>query len=127
MLDPTVKRLASGTNFAALTTLFADGRPHTNIMWIDADEDHVIFNTEIHRQKYKNLKRDPRVTIAIVDSGNPYHYAEVRGRVVDEVRGDEAREHIDKLSEKYTSGPYRASIHSERVIIKVEPDYERHQ
>jgi PPOX class probable F420-dependent enzyme len=127
MLDTTTKELAQGNNFAALTTLFKNGQPQTNIMWVDADDEHVLINTEVHRQKYKNVKRDPRVTIAVFDAGNPYHYAEVRGRVVDEVRGPDARAHIDELSQKYTGGPYQNEVQSERVILKVAPEYERAQ
>lgn len=124
-MDDKTKELAKGKNFAALTTLFADGHPQTNVMWIDADDEHLLINTEVHRQKYKNLARDKRVTVAVIDASNPYHYAEVRGRVVEEVRGPEARAHIDALSEKYTGGPYQPEVKSERVLLKVAPDYER--
>ncbi len=121
MLDDTVKALAKGKNFAALTTLLPDGQPQTQIMWVDADEEHVLINTEVHRQKFKNVTRDPRATVTIIDSGNPYHYAEVRGRVVETVRGEQARAHIDDLSQKYNGTPYQNPITSERVILKIAP------
>jgi PPOX class probable F420-dependent enzyme len=127
MLDNTVKELATGKNFAALTTLFGDGSAQTQMMWVDADDDHLLINTEVGRQKYKNVQRDPRVTVAVFDAANPYHYAEVRGRVVEEVRGDTARSHIDELSQKYMGGPYSAPIVSERVILKIAPDSQRSQ
>jgi PPOX class probable F420-dependent enzyme len=127
MIDATVKDLATGKNFAALTTLFRDGRPQTQMMWVDADDDHVLINTEVHRQKYKNVQHDARVTVAVFDAANPYHYAEVRGRVVGEVRGDAARAHIDQLSEKYMGGPYQPEIQSERVILQIAPDSQRSQ
>ena len=127
MIDATVKELATGKNFAALTTLFGDGHPQTQIMWVDADDEHVLINTEVHRQKYKNVQRDPRVTVTVFDAANPYHYAEVRGRVVEEVRGDAARTHIDDLSDKYMGAPYGAPIQSERVILKILPDSQRTQ
>jgi PPOX class probable F420-dependent enzyme len=127
MLDDTVKELATGKNFGALTTLFGDGSAQTQMMWVDADDDHVLINTEVHRQKYKNVQRDPRVTVAVFDAANPYHYAEVRGRVVEEVRGDAARSHIDELSQKYMGTPYGQPIGSERVILKIAPDSQRTQ
>ncbi len=127
MLHDATKALARGKSFAALTTLFEDGSPQTNLMWVDADDDHVLINTEVHRQKYRNLTRDPRVTVAIFDPVNPYHYVEVRGRVVGEVRGEQARAHIDQLSTKYTGGPYAMPITSERVIVKIAPERERSQ
>lgn len=127
MIDSQTKELARAKNFAALTTLFKDGHPQTNVMWIDADDEHLLINTEVHRQKYKNVQRDPRVAVVVFEADNPYHYAEIRGRVVEEVRGEAARAHIDQLSEKYTGGPYATPIQSERVILKIAPDRERVQ
>lgn len=128
MIDASVKELARGANFAALTTLLADGTPMTHMMWVDSDEEHLLVNTEVHRAKFANVERDPRVTVAIVDAANPYHYAEVRGRVVGTVRGDEARQHIDTLSMKYLGTPYDpAMVTTERVIIRIAPERQRVQ
>jgi len=127
MLDDTAKALAQGKNFAAFTTLLPGGQPQTHLMWVDADDEHVLINTEMHRQKFKNVERDPRVTVAILDASNPYHYAEVRGEVVEVVRGSTAREHIDALSKKYVGQPYANEIQSERVILKIAPRRQRAQ
>lgn len=122
MLDPKVKALATDANFAVLTTLMPDGQPQTQMMWVHADDEHVLINTEVHRQKFKNVERDPRVTVMVIDRENPYSYAEVRGRVVGTVRGDEARADIDALSQKYLGQPYGTQIQSERVILKISPE-----
>ena len=122
MLDPKVVALAHGPNFAAFTTLLADGRPQTHVMWVDADDEHLLINTELHRQKARNVQRDPRVTVAIIDAANPYDFAEVRGTVVEIVRGPVARAHIDALALKYTGKPYAPTIQSERVVLKIAPD-----
>ncbi len=122
VLDEEIVKLANGKNFAAFTTMLPNGMPMTHLMWVDASRDHVLLNTEVHRRKYKNVVEDPRVAVTVIDATNPYHYAEVRGRVVEEVRGAEARSHIDRLSEKYTGAPYAPEIQSERVILKVEPE-----
>ncbi len=122
MIDEAVKSLARGKNFAVLTTLLPGGQPQTQMMWVDADEEHILINTEVHRAKYKNVTRDPRVTVTVLDASSPYHYAEVRGRVTEIVHGEAARDHIDELSEKYTGGPYTNPIESERVLLKVTPD-----
>jgi PPOX class probable F420-dependent enzyme len=127
MLENEVKRLAQSPNFGALTTLLPSGQPMTQVMWVDADDDHILINTEVHRQKYQNVTHDPRVAISLIDRDNPYHYAEVRGEVVGEVRGPEAREHIDRLSQKYTGGPYGMPITSERVILRIAPRRQRVQ
>ena len=122
MIDETVKQLAQQPNFAALTTLMPDGQPQTQVMWVDADDSHVLINTEVDRQKWRNVEKDPRVTVTVIDRENPYHYAEVRGRVVEQVRGDVARAHIDQLSQKYFGRDYDpAMIQTERVILRIEP------
>lgn len=124
MLDERVTKLAQGRNFASVTTLLADGTPTTKPLWVDTDGEHLLLNTEVHRLGYKNMQRDARVTVAIVDHENPYSYGEVRGRVVDTVTGPEARAHIDELSRKYTGKDYGNPIQSERVIVKVAPDHQ---
>ena len=98
----------------------------THVMWVDADEDHVLINTEVHRAKFKAVERDPRVTVTIWDREDPYTYAEVRGRVVEIVRGPAARAHIDSLSRKYRGRDYDESkITSERVILRIAPEVQR--
>lgn len=122
-LDPEVRAMAQDKNFATMSTILPSGYPMTHVMWIDADDEHLLINTEVHRDKYKNVQRDPRVTITVIDRANPYKYAEVRGKVVEEVRGDEARADIDRLSQKYNGTDYDASaIQSERVILKIRPE-----
>jgi PPOX class probable F420-dependent enzyme len=127
MLDPTAKALAQGKNFAAFTTLLPSGHPSTHVMWVDADDEHVLINTEIGRQKFANVERDPRVAVTVIDAESPYRYAEVRGRVVGKVTGAEARRHIDELSEKYMGAPYAGPITTERVILQIEPERVRVQ
>ncbi len=122
MLEDEVVRLAQGKNFAAFTTMLPSGMPMTHVMWVDASKDYVLLNTEVHRRKYRNVVANPLVTVTVMDGANPYHYVEVRGRVVEEVRGPEARSHIDELSEKYTGEPYGPEIQSERVILKIGPE-----
>lgn len=118
------RELATGKNFAVLTTLLPDGTPQSHVMWIDADENHLLLNTEIHRQKFKNVDRDPRATVTIVDKDDPYTFVEVRGRVVETIGGQRARDHIDELSWRYFGRAYSNPIKSERVILKVEPERE---
>lgn len=122
MLDDAVRTLAQGKNFAALTTLMPDGQPQTHVMWVHCDDEHLIINTEVHRRKFKNVEADPRVSVAIWDATNPYSFAEVRGRVVETITGDEALASINALSQKYRDVDYQPEIQSERVILKIAPD-----
>jgi hypothetical protein len=91
-------------------------------MWVDCDDDHVLINTEVHRRKFKNVEADPRVTVAIWDAANPYSFAEVRGRVVETITGEQALASINALANKYTGADYSPEIQSERVILKIAPD-----
>lgn len=121
-LDPDLKALASAKNFAALTTLGPDGMPSTHVMWVGADDDHLTINTEVHRQKFKNVARDPRVTVTVWDADNPYRYVEARGTVAQTVGGQSARDDIDALSQKYTGHDYANPIQSERVVLQIQVD-----
>lgn len=122
MLSTTTRELAKAGNFASFTTLKADGQPCAQVMWVDCDDEHIIINTEVHRAKFKNVKRDPRVAVLIINKDNPYEYAEIRGTVVEFVHGDEARTHADTLAWRYFNRPYvPEQIQSERVILKIRP------
>ena len=127
MLDPVIRQLAKGKNFGSISFHLPNGSIGTHLMWVDADDEHVLLNTEVHRAKYKAMQADPNVTVTIWSADNTYAYAEVRGTVTGEVRGPEARADIDVLSQKYTGGPYTPEVKSERVILQITPDRQRHQ
>ncbi|HVM10551.1 MAG TPA: TIGR03618 family F420-dependent PPOX class oxidoreductase [Acidimicrobiales bacterium] len=125
-LEADIAAMAKDKNFAAMTVLLSDGTPMTHVMWVHADDEHLLINTEVDRAKFKALQRDPRVTVTVIDRNNPYHYAEVRGRVADSVTGPEARADIDMLSQKYNGNDYpESAIGTERVIVKIAPDRQR--
>ena len=121
-IDDDLRELATGPNFAALTTLFPDGQPQTHIVWVDADDDALLVNTEVHRPKYTNVMADPRVTVTVWDHTDPYHFIEARGRVVGTIGGQEARDHIDACSRRYLGKDYDNPITSERVVLRIVPD-----
>ena len=121
-IDADLKTMAQAKNFAALTTLMPDGQPQTQLMWVHADDDHVIINTETGRQKFANITVDPRVTVTVFDATNPYRYVEARGRVAETVTGDEARAGIDELAQKFTVADYANPIGTERVILRIAVD-----
>lgn len=125
MITPEIKQLATGKNFGSLSVKLPNGQILNHIVWVDADDEHVLINTEVHRTKYRAMLAEPDVTVTILNSENPYSYAEVRGRVVGEVRGDVARAHIDALSQRYNGTEYRNEIESERVIMRIAPVRQR--
>ena len=123
-LDSKTIQMASGPNYAALTTLFQNGVPQTHVMWVDTDGENILINTEIHRFKYKNILKDSRVTVMIWKHDDPFKFVEIRGEVIGEITGQEARDNIDKLSQKYWDKPYPFPIQTERIVLVIKPNKE---
>lgn len=121
MLDERAIELLKAPNFAAVTTLLPDGRPQTHPVWVDSDGEHVLINTESHRQKTLNVKRDSRATVLVWNRDDMWNWAEIRGDVVEIVGGTRARNHIDELSNKYLGHDYRNPVQTERVVLKIAP------
>ncbi|MEX0782957.1 MAG: PPOX class F420-dependent oxidoreductase [Dehalococcoidia bacterium] len=116
--------ILKGKNFAHIATTMPDGSPQSTPVWIDLEGDTILFNTAEGRQKTRNLDRDGRVAISVVDAGNPYRYIQVRGKVTERTT-EGADAHIDKLAKKYMgvdSYPRRRASET-RVIYKVQPEH----
>lgn len=123
-LPEAARKLLEDTNLVNFVTLMPDGSPQVTPLWVDTDGTHVIVNTAEGRQKPRNLYRDPRVALCVVDRNNPYSYLQIRGRVV-EMTHEGAWEHINRLAQKYM-GPgarYPGSQQETRVIVKVLPEH----
>jgi PPOX class probable F420-dependent enzyme len=110
--------------FAHLATLMPDGQPQATPVWVDFDGQYVLINTAEGRQKDRNLQRDGRVALSIMDPENPYRYLEVRGRVTERTRKG-ADDSINALSRKYLGqDPYAMRRPGEvRVMYKVVPEH----
>jgi PPOX class probable F420-dependent enzyme len=122
-LNDVALDLLSKTNFAHLGTLMPDGSPQVNPVWVDQEGGKILINSAEGRQKVHNMRRDPRVSVEVSDSGDPYKFVEIRGRVV-EMTNEGADEHIDQLAKKYLGVdeyPYRQADEV-RVKIVIEPD-----
>jgi PPOX class probable F420-dependent enzyme len=103
-LTDKVRMLFDGRNFAVLSTLEPDGKPHSTVVWARADGDHILFALPKSRRKTANLSRDPRATVVIFDAANPYESAQVQGTA--SIEDDPTGMLVDDLSHKYTGGPY---------------------
>jgi PPOX class probable F420-dependent enzyme len=79
-LNDEIRRLLDGRHFGVLATINPDGGPQTSAMWLGRDGDDVLFSTVAGRRKHRNLERDPRASVTILDSDDPYNYVELRGR-----------------------------------------------
>jgi PPOX class probable F420-dependent enzyme len=109
--------------FANLVTLMPDGSPQVTPVWVDLQDGAVVVNTAKGRLKDRNMRRDPRVALAISDPANPYRYIQIRGRVV-ETTEQGADAHIDKMTKKYMNKdkyPFRQPGEV-RVLFKIRPE-----
>jgi PPOX class probable F420-dependent enzyme len=111
-LDPAVRELLEGANFVSLATLTAEGAPHATTVWGDVERGHPCFFTQPSSFKARNIDRDSRVAMTVVDRDNPYRTGQLRGHVVDTVWEDEALAIIDRMSRKYTGAdfPMRSGV-----------------
>ena len=124
LIEPVIK-IIKDKNFAFLGTIMKDGRPQVSPIWIDIDDNNniILFNTAQGRIKHKNISRDPRVSLSLVDKNNPYSMVTIQGTVIEQTTIG-ANEHIDKLAKKYLNID-RYPSHSPsitRVICKIKPE-----
>jgi PPOX class probable F420-dependent enzyme len=107
--------------FAHLATVMADGSPQVTPVWVDFDGRHLLVNSARGRVKDRNMRRDPRVAVEIMDPDNPYRYIQLRGRVV-EITEEGADASIDSLAKKYLGAeryPNRRAG-EQRVIYRIQ-------
>lgn len=100
-----VRALLAEPNFVHLSTLRVDGSPRNWVVWVGLEDDHVLVCTGESNWKAKDMRRDPRVGLSVIDQANPYRMATLQGRVV-EVRPDEDCRYMDPIAVKYTSAPF---------------------
>lgn len=125
VLSEPVIKIIKDKNFAFLGTIMRDGRPQVSPIWIDIDDNNniILINTVHGRIKQKNITRDPRVSLSLVDKNNPYSMITIQGTVIEQTTIG-ADEHIDKLAKKYLNTD-RYPSHSpsiQRVICKIKPE-----
>ena len=108
--------------FAELATLMPDGSPQVSPVWVDYDGRHILINSAKGRVKDKNMRRDPRVGLDLIDPENPYRHLSIRGRVVD-ITEEGASAHIDKLAKKYLDQDKYDGVPGElRVVYRIQPE-----
>ena len=122
--DPRIRELFESKNFAFLSSLMKDGAPQVTPIWVDIKNGNILVNTAVGRVKHRNISRDPRVALSIIDQNNQYEMVTVRGKVTEQITGETAEKHIDKLSKKYIGvDKYpRRSKGEQRVILKIKPE-----
>lgn len=123
MIPDSHRDLLESKALAHVATIGPDGEPQSNPVWFDWDGELLVFSQTTGRQKYRNLQREPRLAVSIVDPANPYRYLELRGRVV-EIADDEGNAFINGMAKKYL-GQDEYPWHQpgdHRVVVKVRPE-----
>ncbi|HEY0716995.1 MAG TPA: PPOX class F420-dependent oxidoreductase [Streptosporangiaceae bacterium] len=121
VLSEAARALLDGRNYAVLATLNPDGSPQSSVMWVGRDGADVLFSTVEGRRKHRNMLRDPRVSLSVIDTADPENYVELRGRV--SMIHDVGRHFDTQLSWKYDGrdpGPDHPG--AVRVVVRLAVD-----
>ena len=120
-LNEETRRLLDGRHYAVLATINPDGGPQTSAMWVGRDGDDVLFSTVTGRRKHRNLERDPRASVSVIDSDDAENYVELRGRVT--IEDDVGRAFDTRLSWKYDGrDPDPDPPGAVRVVLRMSVD-----
>jgi PPOX class probable F420-dependent enzyme len=115
--DPDVRELLERPNHAIVSTHDRDGSIHSTIIWISVENEATVsINSAVGRRWPTNLERDPRVTLLVYETNDPYHFVEIRGTAKGTTKG--ADEHIDLLSKKYTGQDWSQSRRPSEQRVK---------
>jgi PPOX class probable F420-dependent enzyme len=106
-VPPEIDEFLSRPNHAVVATLRPDGSPHTAVTWYDWEDGRVLLNMEATRLRLGWMARDGRVALTAIDPANFYRHISLLGRIVD-IHEDDGLADIDRLSRRYTGGPYPA-------------------
>ncbi|MFF5225431.1 PPOX class F420-dependent oxidoreductase [Dactylosporangium sp. NPDC000521] len=124
-LSENARGLIDGQNPAILATINPDGSPQTSVVWVTRDGDDLLISTQAGRRKDKNLRRDPRASLTVLDRNDSLRYIEVRGHAT--VTDDLNRSVAARLAEEY-EGPGAGEAYRQlppdivRVVIRLTPD-----
>jgi PPOX class probable F420-dependent enzyme len=117
-LSDATLRLVDGKNYAVLATVNPDGSPQTSVVWVGRDGDELLFSTVEGRVKHRNMRRDPRVSVTVIDWSDPENYVELRGRV--SMTPDHGRRLDTQLSWKYDGrDPGQDRPGAVRVVVRM--------
>ena len=121
-MDSKVEKLLNGKNLVFLATTMSDGSPQVTPVWGNFADSCILINTAEGRLKHKNILRDPRVAISVVDVKNPLDMTSIRGEVV-EILPDYEYKHADFLTKQYMGKekyPFK-QLDEKRITLKIEP------
>ena len=120
--DDRVRGLLAAPNLALVATVDGAGSPCVQPVWFDLLGERIRLNTVEGRVWPKRVRRDPRVSLCVVNGEATTEYVEIRGHIVVDTH-EGADQHIDELSHKYIGADYPNRFPGEqRVTFHVEAD-----
>ena len=124
-LSDDIKRLLDAPNFAHLSTLQADGAPKVEPVWVAREGDRILVATDEGTLKGRNMARDPRVALSVIDFDDPYEQVLIRGRVM-EIRPDNDLAGLDAMSQQYLGTPFPRRKWRRRALFGIEASVARY-
>jgi PPOX class probable F420-dependent enzyme len=118
VFPPEIDELMRRPNPAVVAPLRPDGSPHTVATWYLWDGERVLLNMDESRARLGFMRRDPRVSLTVLDAESWYRQVTLLGRVAELVDDDDLAD-IDRLSRHYGGEPFRDRV-SRRVSAWVE-------
>ena len=122
-MDPKARGLFQKKNLIFIATINPDGSPQLTPVWGNYSDEHILINTAEGRIKHKNVQKDPRVAVSVVDYNNPLNMTTIRGKVI-QIIPDYDYSHINKLTKQYmgiSEYPYKRE-NEKRIILKIKPE-----
>ncbi|MGW3097104.1 PPOX class F420-dependent oxidoreductase [Streptomyces sp. NPDC001102] len=104
-LPPEAQELLRRANPCVMATLRSDGTPVSTPTWYLWEDGRPLISLDEGRVRLQHLRRDPRVTLTVLDGDDWYTHVTLIGRVV-EMNEDEGLADIDRISTHYTGKPY---------------------
>ena len=117
---PRLKAFLDESIPAIVGTTRRDGSVQMTPVWYEYRDGQIWLNGGPQRAWFKHLRRDPRVTLLVLDPKNMFRHVEIQGRLVDSTT-EGADDHIEHLSQRYLGGPYR-NPKIDRLIIHIDPE-----
>jgi PPOX class probable F420-dependent enzyme len=122
LLTDDAKKMLSKPNPAVISTVRTDGQPVSAATWYLMRDDHVLVNMDTARKRLNHMRKNPRVSLTVLDGSDWYTHITLIGHVT-EMYDDEGLRDIDALSQHYQGTPYpdrrrpriSALIHVDRV------------
>ena len=122
-MDSKAEKLLNGKNLVFLATIMTDGSPQVTPVWGNFENSHILINTAEGRLKHRNILRDPRVAVSVVDIKNPLDMTSIRGKVV-EILPDYDYKHANFLTMQYMwkeKYPFKRPD-EKRIVLKIKPE-----